>query len=124
MSDAEVAWLAGIVEGEGSFICGKRTMIAVSMTDWDIVNRLPEVTGVGHVYKQSYVAKPHYKIPLTWHVRRKEHINHVTRLIYPWLGIRRRSAARVLLNVLGFTVDDLPESRFAPVPGFEPGHTA
>lgn len=111
MSEPEVAWLAGIVEGEGTFVAGARYGIVVSMTDQDVIDRLAGMTGVGQVYHNLRTAKAHHKPPSSWCVRRVEHIEHVIRLIDPWLGERRKVAAQKLLDRIG---------RSAPSAGVEP----
>jgi len=65
----EVAWLAGILEGEGSFISKGQARIQVAMTDQDIITRLAELTGVGRVYAVRR-QKPHHKDSWLWTVRR------------------------------------------------------
>src|SRR5712691_5575847 len=53
ISAAEVAWVAGILEGEGCWTQRRATKprwwVAVRMTDKDIIERLAEVTGIGRV---------------------------------------------------------------------------
>jgi len=51
MTSEQVAWLDGILEGEGSFIVkGHRAVtVQVVMTDRDIIDRLVQVTGVGRI---------------------------------------------------------------------------
>lgn len=99
MSPTEVAWLAGIIEGEGSFVAGAKTAcrIQVVMTDIDIIDRIAALTGVGF----TYLTKPnrtHYKVAKGWAVRRAEHVQHIISLVRPWLGARRREAADKLVT--------------------------
>jgi len=57
MSDLELGWVAGILEGEGCFFVTTRktakygpyvyARVTVCMTDRDIIERLQHVTGVG-----------------------------------------------------------------------------
>jgi len=49
MTAPEAAWLAGILEGEGSFLSGKSIAIQVTMTDLDVLERLQPITGLGRV---------------------------------------------------------------------------
>ena len=39
----DIHWLAGLLEGEGSFTCGSSLTIRVGMTDEDIVRRASEI---------------------------------------------------------------------------------
>jgi hypothetical protein len=93
----DAAWLAGILEGEGSFISKGRPKIQVAMTDQDIIARLSELTGVGRVYAVSR-QKPHHKDAWLWAVNRPAHLEHIIRLVLPWLGQRRTLAAKDVLR--------------------------
>jgi ssDNA-binding Zn-finger/Zn-ribbon topoisomerase 1 len=101
MTGEQVAWLAGILEGEGSFLVRGHRAVAVQvvMTDRDIIDRLVLVTGVGRIngYKP---AKPHYKQAWVWHVRRRAHVIPVVNAVMPWLGERRTVAAQRVLDEL------------------------
>lgn len=103
MSAAEIAWVAGIIEGEGSF-AQSRPRIAVSMTDRDIIERLHRVTGIGHVIYDRPGQMSHHKPHSIWYVQRGEHALHLVSLIRPWLGIRRKSAALRMLSNCGLAL--------------------
>jgi hypothetical protein len=49
MTATDIAWLAGIIEGEGTF--GRKGhpagQVRVQMTDEDVIDRLHSLTGVG-----------------------------------------------------------------------------
>lgn len=97
MTRAEVAWLAGLLEGEGSFLVKPRAAIQLVMTDLDIVERLPRLTGVGHVYPYRPKAAEHYKDAHMWSVVKQRHVLAVTIVVRPWLGERRGAAADAML---------------------------
>ena len=70
----EAAWIAGILEGEGSFVCdsmnGKsrpRPRIAVQMTDEDVMRRLAGLLGARLYgpYKRAHPRKPVWAIGIT-----------------------------------------------------------
>lgn len=103
MSEAEVAWVAGIVEGEGSFD-KTRARLAVAMTDRDIIERLHRVTGIGNVYFDRPGARAHHKPSSCWYVSRREHVGHIVGLMYPWLGQRRQESVRALAKRAGFAL--------------------
>ncbi len=101
MSSDQIAWLAGIIEGEGSFLVkGHRAAtIQVVMTDRDIIDRLVEITGVGRIHGYA-PAKAHYKQAWDWRVRRRAHIIFIIDAVMPWLGQRRATAAQRVLDEL------------------------
>jgi hypothetical protein len=67
------------------------------MTDQDIITRLAELAGVGRVCAVRR-QKPHHKDAWLWAVRRPVHIEHIIRLVFPWLGHRRAMAANEVLK--------------------------
>lgn len=55
MTETELAWVAGLIEGEGTFFCTKRRerrypVIAVGMTDEDVIQKLYLLVGVGDIF--------------------------------------------------------------------------
>jgi hypothetical protein len=97
MTPEQAAWVAGILEGEGSFVSSKSIAIQVTMTDLDILQRLRQLTGVGRIYSITR-RKDIHKDAWIWAVQRRAHIRHVINAVLPWLGERRTLAARRLLD--------------------------
>jgi len=100
MTTANIAWLAGLFEGEGCINQDKRKKatwrLRVVMTDFDIIQRLHAITGVGNV-SETTKQELHHKPAYQWIVYRKEHIQHLLSKMLPYLGNRR---AHVALNAL------------------------
>lgn len=71
MSDLERGWLAGLLEGEGSFFLQKTNVrgkyryypkITVVMTDLDIIERVSRIFGTSvYVMPASQMKQPHHK---------------------------------------------------------------
>lgn len=86
MTECETAWVAGIIEGEGSFIRvgrkGNAVRVKVSMRDQDIIHRLLTITQVGNVCfdKQGM---------WTWYVERRDEVPGLVEALKPWMGERR-----------------------------------
>ena len=108
MTEAETAWVAGIIEGEGSFIAAQSLVIAVRMTDYDIIERLLSVTDVGTIYSLGK-QKDHHRPCRRWTVKRQVHVRYLAEAVMPWLGQRRTIAAQILLDRLA----ELPGSLVA-----------
>lgn len=90
MTPTEIAWLAGIVEGEGTILVRGRTGVSVkvAMTDEDVVRRLHEVTGVGLLggpFWSNNSTKPVWR----WDLHRGEDVARILLAIYPLMGVRR-----------------------------------
>jgi hypothetical protein len=99
MTDAQIAYIAGLFEGEGCIFCGRpgRLRLIITMTDEDVVRALPNLTGMGNVPPKSR-RLPSGKQSYTWVVGRCDDAAELLRLILPWLGERRSEAAKRALR--------------------------
>lgn len=96
---AELAWVAGIFEGEGSIIntsAGGRMQrrLVIQMTDKDVLDRVADIVG-GSVFGPTL--REGYKPIWVWRVSRWCDIERVLLAMLPWLCERRRAAAVALL---------------------------
>jgi hypothetical protein len=87
----DIAWLAGLVEGEGNIsVNGRSFTIRIKMTDHDVILRASNLLG-GKVYPSP--------VPKN---RRPQWLTQVkgataagwAMTLYPWLGVRRRQQVR------------------------------
>lgn len=87
-----MAWLAGLLEGEGCFHLerARRPRMAMQMTDEDVVRRAHEVSGVGTV-KGPYFPSAGNKPAWRWLVSRHEDVRWLLTAIRPYMGERRRA---------------------------------
>lgn len=102
ISEAEIAWLAGLLEGEGSFFMSRfgeyqYPMIVVSMTDQDVIERVARIFGTA-IYPQKLDkrypnGKRAYRVSTTGH----KAIGLMEQLL-PWMGERRSQKIKDLLN--------------------------
>lgn len=98
MSPVNIAWVAGIVEGEGWIGHDKRSVtpkIKVHMTDEDVVRRLHSVTGIGKVY--GPIVLPSGKDSYVWRVERPDHAAGLLMTLSAFLGERRFKRAKETL---------------------------
>jgi len=99
----DLAWAAGLWEGEGCFACGVagnaskgRTISAIlSMTDQDVVEHFRDVIGFGKI-SQPTPSKGH-KQAYRWSVHNFEKVQALIGYLYPYLGARRREKAASVL---------------------------
>lgn len=98
-TEAEVAWAAGIFEGEGCITWhgGGRPMLAVNMTDEDVLRRFADVVG-GKVYGPCQGKGATWKPYFRWYVQGNERTERVLALFQPWLGRRRTARASEVLS--------------------------
>lgn len=94
----QIAWAAGLFEGEG-FLCthrGTAIRAGLSMTDRDVVERFAAVVGCGHV-RLKEPQRGHWKAQYLWNVCRVDDVRELIHAFWPYLGERRRKRAAELL---------------------------
>jgi len=102
--ELDVAWAAGILEGEGCFFIYDRNIrtgsknigIRCNMTDEDIILRLKDVFSFGTIHVKS-PKKPQHKVGWEWRLEKHSSIEEVINKVLPYLGKRRSSKAKELL---------------------------
>ncbi len=91
-----LAFLAGLLEGEGSFILdrGKWPRIKLKMTDEDVVRKAYELAGTGTMSGPHKVPKAdgsgYHKDNWSWRVCNQYECYALMVAILPWMGTRRR----------------------------------
>lgn len=103
-----VEWAAGLFEGEGCFYPHHRengrvrAFAVLSMTDEDSVRSFHEIVGVGSIFgpytdyrtvKDGAPRKPQWR----WYATGSK-AEAVARLLWPYLGIRRRGRIREMME--------------------------
>ena len=103
MTNCDIAWAAGLFEGEGTwcFINKKnRTRngicAAVYSTDLDVLERFQSIVRIGKIH-EGKIRQGQTKVPYTWSTRSKVGVSGLIDLLYPWLGSRRKAKADELL---------------------------
>ena len=89
-----LGWLAGLIEGEGSFYIAKHdtypcARFQLSMTDQDVVLQAHEIAGVGNVR----IMKPgprSVKDQWRWRVAAQAEVAWLMDQVYYWMGERRQ----------------------------------
>ena len=94
--DVELAWFAGLFEGEGTVTWDKRyhTMrLSVGSTDLDVLERVQQATGVGTIsgpYKGQGKSTPeHYKPMYGWYLSNHQDQLDLWEKIRPMMSARR-----------------------------------
>lgn len=111
MDTVDTAWLAGILEGEGYFGAqkslrpsgnySKRISVRLEMTDEDIISRVADITGIGNIGEYH---RPGYRISYYWQVQSKTDASCIMRLIYPYMGKRRREQIERCMALIGLAI--------------------
>lgn len=102
----QIAWVAGLFEGEGSATLGlprsgsgRQRRLQIANTERDIVERAKDILGVGTIQVDDGPARMGYKPELFWSISSWLEIEMVIGQIFPFLGQRRTaSVVRLLEN--------------------------
>lgn len=105
MTETDIAWAAGLFEGEGHFRIRRRGPgyrsrfeMGLTSTDEDVVRRFAHIAGCG-VVKHRARNRPHWKDQYVWIAQTPEARAFVNRLA-PYLGVRRSDRlSEILLEV-------------------------
>jgi hypothetical protein len=92
MRDTELYWLAGLLEGEGSFMrpppsSPNQPVIGLQMTDEDVIEKVSSLVGVG--YRRVRYNHPEWKPVYALQVRGGRAVR-LMRELSPFMGERRR----------------------------------
>lgn len=103
-SRESLAWLAGLMEGEGclSHVKGSRRWThRLLMSDADVVLRAHELSGVGccHSWYPPRFQAQGFKPQQAWVVNNICSIYALMVAVYPWLGERRRAKVREMVQM-------------------------
>lgn len=99
--DVEIAWIAGLFEGEGSFCFhkGRARSIQISSTDRDVLEKVERVLG-GKVYEIGRrLNKEHWKDAYIWRLPLKNSIDFIND-IKAYLGDRRTKRSEEFIKSL------------------------
>lgn len=88
LSPLDLGWLAGLLEGEGSFTwrSGRTPKVGITMTDLDVLERVQHLLG-GHIWEAT-PKEAHHKKAWIWYVHGSPAVA-VMHLVAPHMGTRR-----------------------------------
>jgi len=100
-TDTNIAWLAGIIEGEGTFTIRKGglfTTIKVVSTDYDVIDKIHSIVEgkINGPYKRDDLRKS-YKV---WSLHESYPQQELMKKILPWMGKRRSARIKKCLKIL------------------------
>jgi hypothetical protein len=107
LTEFELGWVVGILEGEGCFFITRRTKgsygpylytrVTVCMTDRDVLEQLQRVTGIGKLERIRERKDPKHKPISQWIVCRSQEAIELMVAVYPHMGARRQAKIREVL---------------------------
>lgn len=120
----DIAWAAGLFEGEGSFVPlrNDRFLVTIAMIDRDVLERFQSIMG-GTLSRTNHRATQQ-----VWRldIRRADDVLRVAELMRPQLGIRRRARLDELVEAFKARIDEATRARTCANCGreFRPRFTA
>lgn len=108
MNTRMIPWLAGLLEGEGSFIVVRKSVpysyvgirILLQMTDRDVVERAKEVSGgLGGSINLVERSRNGHKDIYGWNVNKLNDAYALMVAVYPFMGERRRKDIEKCIEV-------------------------
>ena len=111
MTREEIAWVAGIFEGEGTILNSRNGIgnpvvrVSLHMTDKDIVDRFAAIFPFGRRCvrpgRLSMVTGVTGKESWVWQTSNAEYVQAFLAMVWPWLGERRKAKAAQVISVCG-----------------------
>ena len=108
-SPEEIAWAAGLFDGEGSITHTDRDLqLLLKNTDLELVTRFDRIVARGHVYgPYRYIGRDGFNRKPFWSwVAHGDAAHDVVDLLARWLSRRRLEQARVHGVITPFTPED------------------
>lgn len=101
MTEVELAYVAGWLEGEGTFLLvrGRYPRVVGGSTDLDTLENLQRITGVGSIYEQPR-HPDRRKTIWYWHVVPFNDAATLMRLLEPHMMSRRAAKIRKILDII------------------------
>lgn len=89
--DGAWAWAAGLFEGEGSIVTGRKGRLVqlwLRTTDLDVLQRFAEIVGAGNITVVK-LRPCHTKQQYSWCIGDVQNVGRILTYMRPWLGTRR-----------------------------------
>jgi hypothetical protein len=102
-TEAQIAWAAGLFEGEGCVSFKQKAqapLLSLAMTDRDVVDRFHEIVGVGTRHEKHHTkpGQEHFQTQYGWYCAAIVDVRRVIALFLPYFGDRRRKRAMEVLD--------------------------
>jgi len=92
----EIAWAAGLFEGEGSsYKTRTGVRIELSSCDEDVVDEFARIMNCGTISKRE---RPPYKPHWRWYTNKRDDVIEILTFLLPYLGKRRTENAQAVLE--------------------------
>lgn len=120
VSETDLAWLCGVLEGEGSFDAhrGKYPRIRIGMTDRDVVGRAAMLMGASvRLSLRKAPAKPIWNTEV-----QGPRAAAIMQMVLPYMGARRSARIAEVLSAATFVAPENADRKSAPGPSVTRPH--
>lgn len=122
VSIEDLAWLAGFIDGEGSFFLHRHPnkkqnyvsygpTLSITNTDYGLLEKVQKIVGWGGIYSNNF--RPEYKNRKPrwiWNISGHPRVGNVFECIRPWMGLFKvEKALDVLIKRSGHKLDQTYE---------------
>lgn len=127
ISQIDIAWAAGLFEGEGCIFTNKeydkrdnksryRERLVLVSTDEDVVKKFHSIVGGNTVSGPNIREdRPNEKPTWRWNVSSKSDVERILNLFLPYLGIRRKERALLALERINARPESWVRERCSPL---------
>src|SRR5713101_5647962 len=101
----EIAWIAGLLEGEGCFSINNKydiqPQIHIRMTDLDVIERARSILGGNCVIREEKRNNKNSKLKniFNYSISSSKLALEWMHILYPWMGRRRQSKIRQIIEL-------------------------
>jgi hypothetical protein len=102
-SQIDIAWAAGLFEGEGCITKlnrGTTIQLSITSTDYDVLEKFKGIVGCGTIYLNGTPRKDTHKQAYRWALSASRDVKVILGLIRPHLCLRRAEKADEALLIL------------------------
>ncbi len=104
MEPVDIAWAAGLFEGEGCITTFEQShnalpliRLQIIMTDRDVLERFCLIVNCGRVSDERRFGREHYKPTYVWQIGNRFDVERILLAFKPWLCQRRGAKADLVL---------------------------
>ena len=99
MTKEEIAWLAGIFEGEACFDLNQNSKprIRIEMKDEDVLHAIKEICQCGGSVRRISRSNPKHSDTFVFVIYKTEDVCRILESVWPWMSFRRKAKIDLLL---------------------------
>ena len=93
-TEAEIAWVAGLYEGEGTTgtmgVNRAYVNVRIVIRELEVLERVRQIVGCGGIYRRENDKRPCNSITHVWILSKQAEVDGFIDTVWPWLSSRRK----------------------------------